>query len=176
MINQDDVAAMVAHDAAVGLPGFTRVEPERNTLAWAESVIRRNLTPAVRAAAGAGMLALARSVENYGPQATADQLNAGAADELLDRTHGEGTADLVDALLSWWRDLTEGGRARSGVSLLPFEDAGPPDLTYAEIKAVAAGTDPAGKYDTYDYTSDRELGSLREVTEANAQPLHHAQP
>jgi len=117
----DDVADLVAHDAAAGLPGFARVgEPQENTLAWAARILTR-VPPATRAqtniALEASMVAVARAVQNRAPKVTWQQLLESLLDELIETLHGPGVAVEVETLMSWWRDLDDDKRASTGVPL-----------------------------------------------------------
>ncbi len=93
-------AAIAAHDAAVGLPGFVRVTrpPARGTLEWAEQVLhngQRKAAPNVQAASAELMIRLAEVVEHH-QSAPATTLVADTARKLLSQEPQ--AAELVDAL------------------------------------------------------------------------------
>ena len=93
----DDVAALVAHDAAAGLPGFTRVEPGTpGTIGWAEQIL--NAAPAgtrrqVGSASSTVLLSLAATVQHVGPEVTRRRLLGGVVVDLLALAHGPGVLD-----------------------------------------------------------------------------------
>lgn len=86
----DDVSALVAHDAAAGLPGFTQAPrtPEVGTLAWAEQVLNALPARQRRAASDALLLPLV-SMANAVLRMGSDVTTAGLLDALVD--------DLIDA-------------------------------------------------------------------------------
>jgi hypothetical protein len=116
----DDVADLVAHDAAAGLPGFTLVGPERGTGAWAWQVLG-SLGEDERAAASTVCemvaLAMAYRTEARGAETDWVPLAATVIATLVDSMHGPGVAHEADTLLRWWRDLTDEERALTGVDL-----------------------------------------------------------
>jgi hypothetical protein len=115
----DDVAVIVAHAAAAGLPGFTPVSPQEGDWAWAKGFLT-GLDPAAKLraddASSALVVALAQAMTDHGPTPTRDQLVGGVADELIDDLHGAGAAELVGALWSWWWDLDDEERSMTGVN------------------------------------------------------------
>lgn len=126
----DDVADLVAHDAAVGLPGWTRVDPEperiareQQALAWAERVLTaakgrsEHDRQAIQTSAVIVMTALAKAVAKHRQYASVLSLVSTAATHMVDAVHGEGTAALIDALLSWWLELTDEEKALTGVEV-----------------------------------------------------------
>ena len=88
----DGVAAMVAHDARVGLPGFTRVVTPavsaRGSMAWAEQVMLGG-TPQMQAvkqaAARRGGQTLAGITDDLGDSATTDAIVQGVAHAIMPR-------------------------------------------------------------------------------------------
>lgn len=123
----DDVADMVAHDAAVGLPGFTEVPAYQQigTLAWADRMVRSasgETGRAVQAVCNVAVMATATTLHHLGPDLTRQQLLEGVLDDFLDVTHGLGTADEVHAVMSWWQSLTAEEQSLTGVQLTTEPD------------------------------------------------------
>lgn len=124
----DDVADLVAHDAAAGLPGFTAVpiDQQQGSLAWATRIMRDapgDTQRVIREVSRVVLLSIATTVYHLGPQLTRDQLLGGMFDDFADALHGPGTADQVNAVMSWWESLTAEEQALTGVQL-PHEPAG----------------------------------------------------
>ena len=95
----DDVADLVAHDAAVGLPG---------SQAWAAQILEN--TPAgvreqIRGAAATVWLSMAATVQQVGDETTHGWLLAGLVVDILTLVHGPGKIDEFRTALASARSL-----------------------------------------------------------------------
>ncbi len=119
MLTPSEVMRSVAElPALAGRDGKDRARDAALAQAW----LAFDTTAEVQTAATELVRALARAVRSYTVPSYVSPpqvLVKGAVEELLDLAYGEGSADLVDALLSWWRDLDDEEREQTGVRVLP---------------------------------------------------------